>query len=67
MFALFDRAQREHFIDNGRVWCPVRGHDVDFDLCAGCRSLEALDLDGECPSVRCAPEAPRTFLLRRLV
>jgi hypothetical protein len=67
MFTLFDRPSREHFIDNGKVWCPVRGRDVETDVCAGCRSLEAIDLDGERPCVRCEPGAPRAWLLRRLV
>ncbi len=66
MFALFDRPAREHFIDEGRVWCPSRGRDVEFDLCAGCRSLEAIELAGERPYVRCAPESSRAWLLRRL-
>lgn len=67
MFALFDRPTHEHFVDNGKVWCPVRGRDVELDLCAGCRSLEAIELDGEHPLVRCEPAAPRAWLLRRLV
>jgi hypothetical protein len=67
MFSLFDRPAGEHFIDDGHLWCPVRGHDVEFDLCAGCRALEAIELEAERPYVRCAPEAPRAWLLRRLV
>lgn len=67
MFALFDRPSHEHFIDNGKVWCPVRGRDVEIDLCAGCRSLEGIEFDGKRPTVRCEPVAPRAWLLRRLV
>ena len=67
MFALFDRPTRDHFIDEGNVWCPVRGSNVEFDLCAGCRSLERIELDCERPYVRCSPELPRAWLLRRLV
>lgn len=67
MFALFDRPSHEHFIDNGKVWCPVRGADVEVDRCAGCRSLEAIEFDGEPPYVRCEPATPRAWLLRRLV
>jgi hypothetical protein len=37
------------------------------DLCAGCRSLEAIELDGERPYVRCESMVPRTWLLRRLI
>jgi len=67
MFGLFDRPSTDHFIDQGKVWCPVRGRDVDFDLCAGCHSLDEIELDGERPHVRCEPAAPRAWLLRRLV
>jgi hypothetical protein len=67
VFALFDRPTREHFIDNGRAWCPVRGRDVESDVCAACRSLERIELDCERPYVRCAAELPRAWLLRRLV
>ena len=67
MFALFDRPSHDHFIDNGKVWCPVRGRDVELDLCSGCRSLDAIEVDGEAPYVRCEPPAPRAWLLRRLV
>jgi hypothetical protein len=42
-------------------------HDVELDLCAGCRSLETIELAGEPPYVRCEPAAPRAWLLRRLV
>jgi hypothetical protein len=67
MFALLNRPSYDHFIDNGKVWCPVRGRDVESDLCAGCRSREAIELDGERPFVRCNPPAPHAWLLRRLV
>lgn len=67
MFALFDHPRRKHFIEDGHVWCPVRGRDVEIDLCMACRSLEVMHLDGEQPHVRCAPEAPRAWLLRGLL
>jgi hypothetical protein len=67
MFGLFSLPSQEHFIDNGHVFCPARGRDVEFDLCAGCGSLERVDLDARPPSVTCAPMAPGAWLLRRLV
>lgn len=67
MFGLFAEASRQHYIDGGHVFCPARGRDVEFDLCAGCRSLEELKLDATPPFVRCAPPAPGAWLLRRLV
>jgi hypothetical protein len=67
MFSLFTLPPAQHFIDNGHVFCPTRGRDVDFDLCAGCASLEAIDLEAKPPFVRCAPLAPGAWLLRRLV
>lgn len=67
MFGLFSDPSRQHYIDHGRVFCPTRGHDVDFDLCAGCSSLEELNFDAAPPFVRCAPLAPGAWLLRRLV
>ena len=67
MFGLFSLPSQEHFIDNGHVFCPTRGRDVEFDLCAGCGSLERVDLDARPPSVTCAPMAPGAWLLRRLV
>lgn len=67
MFGLFDGPSHEHFVDRGKVWCPVRGRDVEVDLCAGCQSLEAMELDAERPCVRCEPVVPGAWLLRRLV
>ena len=67
MFALFTEPSGQHYIDNGHVFCPTRGRDVDFDLCAGCRSLEEINLDAAPAYVRCAPLAPGAWLLRRLV
>lgn len=67
MFGLFTEVSRSHYIDGGKVFCPTRGRDVDFDLCAGCRSLEQLNLEATPPYVRCAPLAPGAWLLRRLV
>ena len=67
MFSFFTLPPQHHFIDSGHVFCPTRGRDVDFDVCAGCRSVEAIDLQANPPFVRCAPLAPGAWLLRRLV
>jgi hypothetical protein len=57
-------ARDEHFIDQGRVHCPVRGRDVDFDLCVGCRWSTGIDLDAQPPVVRCRPDEPPLWLVR---
>ena len=53
---MFDPISEQHFIDQGRVHCPVRKRDVDFDSCAGCRWSTGIDLKATPPVVRCAPE-----------
>jgi hypothetical protein len=45
-----------HLIDRGRVGCPARGYDVEFDLCAGCPQLLEMDESAKLPFVRCRPE-----------
>ena len=67
MFGLFTQRAADHYMDAGKVFCPTRGRDIDFDLCAGCGSLEKIDFDATPPYVRCAPLAPGAWLLRRLV
>ena len=67
MFGLFSETSQQHYIDGGQVFCPTRGRDVEFDLCAGCRSLKELSFDTTPPFVRCAPLTPGAWLLRRLV
>jgi hypothetical protein len=50
-------APRErHLVDDGVVFCPVRGHDVECDLCAGCRLLAEIKLDATPPFVCCRAE-----------
>jgi hypothetical protein len=61
---MFRRASDEHFIDHGSVYCPVRKHDVEFDLCAGCRWATGIDLRAKNPVVRCRPESPPQWLVR---
>jgi len=62
MFTLFPRPLDRHFIDGGRVPCPVRECDVESDVCAGCRWMTDMDEKAELPYVRCTP-APRPLVL----
>ena len=59
MFAIFSSLRERRVIDAGRVSCPLRGRDVDVDLCAGCGWAGAIDFEGEVPSVRCTAEVVR--------
>jgi len=52
-FVVPKRAGHEHFIDDGRVFCPVRRRDVELDLCLACEKLAAVEVDASPPSVRC--------------
>jgi hypothetical protein len=45
-------------IDRGRVACPVRGRDVETDLCADCRWALEVDEHARPPFVRCRPMLP---------
>ena len=56
MFSLFRSASDQRFIDHGLVSCPVRGGDVEIDVCAGCRWLLEVDENARLPFVRCRPE-----------
>jgi hypothetical protein len=53
----------EHFVDAGRVQCPLRRRDVDFDACAACGWAIGIDLDAKPPVVHCRP-APLPDWLR---
>jgi hypothetical protein len=64
MLRLIQSPSEKRFIDDGRVFCPVRGHDTEFDLCAGCRSLTEIDIDAEPPFVRCRPDLPANWMVR---
>jgi hypothetical protein len=46
-----------HIVDCGRVWCPVRGRDIDVDRCVGCESFQDLARNGEL-RVICRPASP---------
>jgi hypothetical protein len=57
MFGMFRTTSEYHFIDNGRVPCPLRGGDVEFDVCAGCNWVRQIDEESETPFVRCRASA----------
>lgn len=61
---MFRLSSDEHFIDAGRVHCPLRARDVDFDMCAGCRWATGVDLQAKSPVVHCRPERPPLWLTR---
>ena len=65
---MFRRLPDEHLIDDGRVYCPVRKRDVEFDLCAGCHWVTSIDLKGNTPAnapvVRCRPESTPVWVVR---
>jgi hypothetical protein len=65
---MFRPHSEEHLIDEGRVFCPVRKRDVEFDLCAGCRWTTSIDLKGSAPTyapvVRCRPESTPVWVVR---
>lgn len=61
---MFPRIPDQYVIDHGRVNCPVRGRDVDFDLCAGCRWANGIDLAATPAVVRCRPERQPIWLFR---
>lgn len=46
-------ATQRHLINQGQVFCPVRGTDTDVERCLGCRLLEDMDLDSRSPWVKC--------------
>ncbi len=42
-----------HLIDDGLVFCPDRGRDVDIERCLMCPLLADIDLDSRHPKVVC--------------
>ena len=60
MYPLIRPSAQRRFIDQGRVFCPTRQRDVEFDLCAGCAALTEIQPDLEHPYVRCRPEPAAT-------
>lgn len=67
MLNLFRPATLPLLIDGGRVSCPLRGSDVDIDLCAGCRWLSEFNDKGRPATIVCRPELPPPGLLQRLM
>lgn len=43
---------QSHFVDHGRVWCPLQG-DIDVERCLDCRWLKSAELTGPKPQVTC--------------
>lgn len=52
--------KEKHLIDHAaRVYCGMRGSDVDIETCLGCGRLENYDLDSRHPYLVCeGPEDP---------
>ena len=47
-------SKEKHLIDEtARVYCQMRGRDVDVEVCLACRRLEDYDLDSRRPYVVC--------------
>ena len=59
MFSFFRSQSDRSFIDRGWVPCPLRGGDVELDVCTGCRWLREMDVKSKLPFVRCRPEIVR--------
>jgi hypothetical protein len=49
---MFKHLQKQ-FIDNGKVHCPRRGHDVECDVCACCQWRAEFREDAKPPFVIC--------------
>jgi hypothetical protein len=65
MFRIFRKHPEERFIGDGHVQCPVRGGDVEADICGGCQWLEEIDDHSRPAFVRCRPPARQTALHHR--
>jgi hypothetical protein len=63
MFPLIRPATQRRFIHDGRVFCPTRERDVEFDLCAGCSMVTEIQADIEHPYVRCHQDMPSVVRL----
>ena len=58
MFEFLRSPQDRHFIDNGRVYCPIRQKDTEIDICAGCPRVQQIARGDGPPYVRCQLESP---------
>ena len=47
------RYLQKQLIDNGNVYCPRRGRDVESDICAGCRYRAEYRAEARPPFVIC--------------
>ena len=56
MFPLIRPIALRRYIHEGRVFCPTRRRDVEFDICAGCAMATDIQADIEMAYVRCRPE-----------
>jgi len=59
MFSIFRPGSDLRLVDHGRVPCPVRGSDVEVDVCGACRWLVELGEASDVPFLRCRPEVVR--------
>jgi hypothetical protein len=55
MFSFIGAPAFEHYVDGGCVSCPLRGRDVEVDLCAACPWMTKIDLQAKSPFVSCRP------------
>jgi hypothetical protein len=55
VFHFFPIRSRDHVTMNGRVGCPLRGGDVDLDVCLACDSLFDIERMQGHAIVRCEP------------
>lgn len=44
---------RHHFVDRGRVGCPLQNRDVELDQCLRCVRFVVLEERGSLPAVIC--------------
>lgn len=61
MFAIIRPAAQARYVDRGCVQCPLRGRDVEIDVCTGCDWLTEIDLQARPPFVRCRPGPARAI------
>ena len=55
------RHLQKQFIDNGKVYCPRRGHDVECDVCLGCQYRAEFRQEATPPFVLCDVEPVRVW------